>query len=153
MYYIYGLLGLDRRTFVGSELPEYFFLYQFALNKMACFTSLGYFWTFSRLLGLLWMSLVQKNWCKFASIYTDKGGLHKNKADQAWSWCKKLHLVVFCINCIRITIKISKLAIKNMKFVVKNMKFAIKNMKFSIQNMKFPIQNMKFSIKTMKISI
>ena len=43
LYYIYGLLGLDRRTFVGSELPEYFFLYQFALNKMACSTSLGYF--------------------------------------------------------------------------------------------------------------
>ena len=34
---------LDRRTFVGSELPEYFYLYYVALNKMACFTSLGYF--------------------------------------------------------------------------------------------------------------
>jgi hypothetical protein len=42
-YYFYGLLGLDRRSLVGSELPEYFFVYQFALNKIACSTSLGYF--------------------------------------------------------------------------------------------------------------
>ena len=39
---------------------------------------------------------------------------------------KKSHLVVFCIDCTRITIKNYKFAIKNMKFAIKNMKFSIK---------------------------
>jgi hypothetical protein len=33
LYYFYDLLGLDRRTFVGSELPEYFFYTNLALIK------------------------------------------------------------------------------------------------------------------------
>ena len=48
-------------------------------------------------------------------------------------WWKKHHLVVFCIDCTRITIKSLKFVIKNIKFAIRNMKFVIRNMKFSIK--------------------
>ena len=67
---------------------------------------------------------------KFASIYTDKGGLHKNKAD-----AKSAIYWYFASIA-------SELLMKNMKFALKNIKFAIKNMKFSIKTMKFSIKTM-----------
>ena len=135
MYYFYGLLGLDRRTFVWSELPEFFFVYQFALNKMACSTSLGYFWTFSRLLGILWMSLAQKIDANLHQFTLTKGGCTKIKLMQKAPSNGILHQ----LHQNYILLKFQNLISKTWNFLLRKMKFSIKNMKFSIKNMKFSI--------------
>ena len=95
---------LGRRTFVGSELPEYFFLYQFGLNKMACFTSLGYFWTFSSCWAYFechWFKTIDANLHQFTLT---KGGCTKIKLMQKAPSSGILH---------------------QLKFVFKNTKFVI----------------------------
>ena len=146
MCYILWSVRPCRRNFVGSELPEYFFLYQFALDKMACFTSLGFFSTSLSLLGILGIK-IYANLHQFALT---KGSCTKIKLMQ------KAHLAVFCINWTWFTIKNLKFALKNMKFTIKNIKFVIKKKeseKNSTRNTKFSIKNMTFSIKNTKFSV
>ena len=102
---------------------------------MACFTSLGYFWTFSSLLSILWMSMVQKIDANLHQFTLTKGGCTKIKLMQKAPSNGILHQ----LHQNYILLKFQNLISKTWNFLLRKMKFSIKNMKFSIKNMKFSI--------------